>query len=202
MGFTHVAMHNNVHACVSIFLLPSHIFSLLLPYTPYFLCLYAPGIEDPGASSVWSVCVCLCVCVRIRSLICSNCSKPPFSTQTLYAWHKTFTMSSPLHVHIPPWLKFFCSQVKVVQTAQNQTVFITGLPYLAHTITTSPSLHVYVPTFQVQSKGYCRLWLKFFCSQWKVFQIAPNQTVFTAGLSCLAQTFTMSPPLDVHIPTF
>jgi hypothetical protein len=39
-------------------------------------------------------------------------------------------------------------------TAPNQTVFIAGLAYLAHTFTMSPPLHVHVPTFQVQGQGH------------------------------------------------
>jgi hypothetical protein len=73
-----------------------------------------PVIEDPGASSVWSLCLCVCLSVRPAS------------------------------------------KVKVFQTAPNQTVFIAGLPYLAHIFTMSPPLHVLVPTFQVQGQGHLR----------------------------------------------
>jgi hypothetical protein len=47
-------------------------------------------------------------------------------------------------------------KVTVFQTAQNQTVFTAGLPYLAHTFTMTPPLHVHVPTFQVQGQGDLR----------------------------------------------
>jgi hypothetical protein len=33
---------------------------------------------------------------------------------------------------------------------------IAGLPYLTHTFTMSPPLHVHVPTFQVQGQGHLR----------------------------------------------
>jgi hypothetical protein len=47
-------------------------------------------------------------------------------------------------------------KVNVFLTAPNQTVVIAGLPYLAHTFTMSPQLHVHVPTFQVQGQGHLR----------------------------------------------
>jgi hypothetical protein len=93
-------------------------------------------------------------------------------------------------------------QVKVFQTALNQTVFIADLPYLAHTFAMSPPLHAHAPTFQGQ--GHLQTLVKvFWPGQVKVFLTAHNQTVFNANLPYLALgTFTMSPPLHVHVPTF
>jgi hypothetical protein len=47
-------------------------------------------------------------------------------------------------------------KVKFFLTAPNQTVFIAGLPYLAHTFTISPPLHAHVPTVQGQDQGHLR----------------------------------------------
>jgi hypothetical protein len=94
------------------------------------LLFYAPGvIEDPGASSVLSVCLSVCVCVSVRpdhkvKVFSSGPKLNSFhyrpSILGKYLHHVTpITCARPHHPNSRSrsfaglWLKFFCSQVKV-----------------------------------------------------------------------------------------
>jgi hypothetical protein len=127
-----------------------------------------------------SVCVSVYLCVYLsvgpdhKVTVFLNCPK----SNSFYCRPSILgTIPSPYHPHYMwtsspskfkvkvicgPWLKFFCSQVKVFQTALNQSVFIADLPYLAHTFNMSPPLHVHVPTFQVQGQCHLRTLVKVF----------------------------------------
>jgi hypothetical protein len=96
-----------------------------------------------------------------------------------------------------PWLKFFCSQIKVFQTALNQSVFIADLPYLAHTFTMSPPLHAHMPTVQGQDQGYLRTLVKvfFYMTRLKFLKLPQTKEFST-------QTFTMSSQLHTHVCDF
>jgi hypothetical protein len=133
---------------------------LLLPN--FYIVFFMPPVSKIRGHLVFevSVCVCVCLSVRARLKFFKHLKIEQFSSQAFHMWY----IPAPCHPHYmctsPPskfkvkvicglGLKFFCSQVKVFQTPPNRTVFIAGLPYLVHTFTMSPPLHVHVPSFQI-----------------------------------------------------
>jgi hypothetical protein len=160
---------------------------------------------------VFEVCVCVCVsvCPEHKVKVFSNGAKSnsfhrrPSILGTYFQHVTPITCSRP---HRPNsrsrsfaglWLMFFCSQVKVSSNGPKSNSFLrrpsilgTYLHYATSITCARP--HPHRPN--ARSRSFAGLWLKFFCSQVKVFLTAPNQTVFIADLPYLAHIFTMSPP--------